>query len=302
MSLPFYRVFSNDEAQTMALMTAEERGAYHYLRNLSWTQMPPATLPDDDQVLARAAAVPLKRWRTMKPVALKGWISDGSRLIHPEFQEEYARSEKVSKRATKKNMDRWHGKENTSCRTPVGLLLESSLSPSLSEPEIKRGVDSPNRSGSDVPAQVFNNADQEKMPMREKMKSPSLNGFPWPWPDGLAYTSENLFTHVFYPAYPLKKKKHRALAVFQTLQPSVPYLMQIMAYLEKEKIYWEATGQTAPLPDNFLKAQEWKYDEHPSPEIKPVGIVVSDAVEPEPNKALIGNGTFLNKAGTYPRD
>jgi hypothetical protein len=48
MSLPFYRVFSSSDALAMALMTAEERGAYHYLRNLSWVQVPPATLPDDD--------------------------------------------------------------------------------------------------------------------------------------------------------------------------------------------------------------------------------------------------------------
>jgi hypothetical protein len=38
---------------------------------------------------------------------------------------------------------------------------------------------------------------------------------------------------------------------------------------------------TPPLPDNWLKAQGWKYDKPLPPEAKAGGLIVSDALEPE---------------------
>ena len=113
------------------------------------------------------------------------------------------------------------------------------------------------------------------------MKNLSLNGFPWPWPEGLAYTSENLFAQVFYAAYPRKEKRKRALAVFQTLGPGVDLLREMLAWLEQDKRDWDASGLTPPLPDNWLKAQGWKYDKPLPPEAKAGGLIVSDALEPE---------------------
>ncbi|MDN5941267.1 MAG: hypothetical protein L0H94_05225, partial [Nitrospira sp.] len=114
-------------------------------------------------------------------------------------------------------------------------------------------------------------------------------------------TVRDLFDKVFWPAYPRKEHKKQAWIVFELLGPGADLLREIMAFLESEKTDWE-NGRTCPLPDNFLKAREWKHVRPLPPKVKPGGIIVSDAIVPEPNEALTSNGAFLNKGRTYPRD
>ena len=53
-----------------------------------WHQMPAASLPDNDTVLARLAMCTAKQWEKLKPSILHGWLkcSDG-RLYHPVVAE-----------------------------------------------------------------------------------------------------------------------------------------------------------------------------------------------------------------------
>jgi len=77
------------DSDFFALSTPAEFKAAVALWAKSWLQVPAASLPDDDRVLAfLAGGLTLMRWRKVRDVALRGWItcSDG-RLYHPLIAE-----------------------------------------------------------------------------------------------------------------------------------------------------------------------------------------------------------------------
>lgn len=67
-----------------ALSTGDEFKAAVLLWCASWNQVPAASLPDEDRILARMTGYGLSEWKALRDMALKGWIkcSDG-RLYHP---------------------------------------------------------------------------------------------------------------------------------------------------------------------------------------------------------------------------
>ncbi len=301
MNLPYFRYFVGDFSRLTAGMTVEEEGAYTRCWRLSWDQNQPGTLLSDDTELARLLSITTKRWAALKPYALKGWTNDGQRLVnewlHRESKDSMDKVTQLSAAGRKAVTEREAKKQRLNNRSSIDHRSIISSSSSSSEPEIKTRVDSPN--WGDLNEPVLANT-QKREADSEQKKNPSLNGFPWPWPEGVEHSVTNWFTHIFYPAYPLKQKKHRALEVFQLLQPSVPYLTEIMAFLEREKVYWRETGQTPPLPDNFLKRRDWEHSRPSPPAVKANGLIVSDALEPELHEVQAGNDTSLNKSGNYP--
>ena len=77
------------DSDFFALSTPAEFKAAVALWAKSWLQVPAASLPDDDRVLAfLAGGLTLMRWRKVRDVALRGWItcSDG-RMYHPLIAE-----------------------------------------------------------------------------------------------------------------------------------------------------------------------------------------------------------------------
>lgn len=70
-------------SELLALATGEEFRAAVVLWCRAWKQVPAASLPDDDRILARFANVNFTAWRKIKTMALRGFIkcSDG-RLYH----------------------------------------------------------------------------------------------------------------------------------------------------------------------------------------------------------------------------
>lgn len=70
------------------LSTGDEFKAAITLWWASWKQVPAASLPDDDRLLAGLARMDLKRWKRLRPVALRGFVlcTDG-RLYHPVVAE-----------------------------------------------------------------------------------------------------------------------------------------------------------------------------------------------------------------------
>lgn len=65
------------------LSTGEEFKAGFLLWCASWQQVPAASLPDDDRILAKLAGLGAGEWSALRPVAMRGWVkcSDG-RLYH----------------------------------------------------------------------------------------------------------------------------------------------------------------------------------------------------------------------------
>jgi len=72
------------DSDLVALSTGDEFKAAVMLWAKAWQQVPAASLPDDDRILARMAGYNLTDWRAMREMALRGWVkcSDG-RLYHP---------------------------------------------------------------------------------------------------------------------------------------------------------------------------------------------------------------------------
>jgi hypothetical protein len=84
MPLDVVRLLDSD---IFALSTGDEFKAALALWCKSWLQIPAASLPDDDRVLAHLSSAGSK-WAKVKEIALRGWIkaSDG-RLYHPVVAE-----------------------------------------------------------------------------------------------------------------------------------------------------------------------------------------------------------------------
>lgn len=80
MPVDLVRLFDSD---LYALSTGDEFKAAFTLWGKSFLQLPAASLPDDDRVLAHLSGAG-KKWAKVKEMALRGWIrcSDG-RLYHP---------------------------------------------------------------------------------------------------------------------------------------------------------------------------------------------------------------------------
>lgn len=72
------------DSDLVALSTGDEFKAALILWCKSWSQTPASSLPDDDRILAKWAGVSIGEWKTLKEMALRGWLrcSDG-RLYHP---------------------------------------------------------------------------------------------------------------------------------------------------------------------------------------------------------------------------
>lgn len=85
MPLDVVRVIDSD---TFGLSTGDEFKTAFRLWAKSWLQVPAASLPDDDRLLAHLAGLELQRWKKQRAIALRGWIlcSDG-RLYHPVIAE-----------------------------------------------------------------------------------------------------------------------------------------------------------------------------------------------------------------------
>jgi hypothetical protein len=85
MPLDVERVIDSD---TFGLSTGDEFKTAFRLWAKSWKQVPAASLPNDDKILAHLAGLEPATWKKRKAVALRGWIlcNDG-RLYHPVIAE-----------------------------------------------------------------------------------------------------------------------------------------------------------------------------------------------------------------------
>ncbi len=80
-------------SELVALGTHEEVAAAMFLWCRAWKQVPAASLPDDERVIAAFARMPLARFRKVRETVLRGFVkcSDG-RLYHRFLSKEAARA------------------------------------------------------------------------------------------------------------------------------------------------------------------------------------------------------------------
>lgn len=106
------------DSDLFALSSGDEFKAAVALWCKSWTQVPAASLPDDDRVLAHLSGAGA-RWRSVRPMAMRGWIlcADGRwyhSVIADKAREAWAHRLAQRERARK----RWSTVERR-CSSPV---------------------------------------------------------------------------------------------------------------------------------------------------------------------------------------
>jgi len=87
MPLDVERVIDSD---LFGISTGDEFKVAFRLWAKSWTQVPAASLPDDDRLLAHLAGLSenMAKWKRVRSVALRGWIKcSDERLYHPVIAE-----------------------------------------------------------------------------------------------------------------------------------------------------------------------------------------------------------------------
>jgi hypothetical protein len=104
MPMDVVRVLDSD---LFALSTGEEFKAALALWCKAWLQIPAASLPDDDRVLAHLSGAGT-RWKRVREMALRGWVkcSDG-RLYHPVIAEKAAEAWKHRLAQRERANKRW---------------------------------------------------------------------------------------------------------------------------------------------------------------------------------------------------
>ncbi|MFT8896288.1 MAG: DUF1376 domain-containing protein [Acetobacter sp.] len=110
MQLDVVRLIDSD---LFALSTGDEFKASVALWCKSWLQIPAASLPDDDRVLAHLSGAGSK-WKRVKAIALRGWIkcSDG-RLYHPTVSEKAHHAWKARTNQRERAAKRWNKNNKT---------------------------------------------------------------------------------------------------------------------------------------------------------------------------------------------
>lgn len=108
MPLDVVRILDSD---LFALSTGEEFKAALALWAKAWLQVPAASLPDDDRVLAHLSGAG-SRWKKIRDMALKGWVkcADG-RLYHPVVAEKAADAWKHRQAQRDRANKRWGNAE-----------------------------------------------------------------------------------------------------------------------------------------------------------------------------------------------
>lgn len=145
------------DSDLFALSTGDEFKAALALWCKCWLQVPAASLPDDDRVLAHLSGAGSK-WKKVKEMALRGFVkcSDG-RLYHPVVAEKandaYAKKQSYRERSKKGNAKRWGSQKDEqeqSQKDPSGIA-KGVLEPPKGEGEGQRdntGDKSPDASAS----------------------------------------------------------------------------------------------------------------------------------------------------------
>ena len=130
MPLDAGRVLDSD---LFALATGDEFKAAFSLWCKSWQQIPAASLPNDDRVLAHLSGAGT-RWKKIKLMALRGFVlCDDGRLYHPvvaeKANEAWAKKQSYRERSKKGNAKRWGSQKDDQKQSlkdataiPKGLL------------------------------------------------------------------------------------------------------------------------------------------------------------------------------------
>ncbi len=108
------------ESDLAALSTGEEFKAAVLLWCAAWNQVPAASLPDDERILARLAGYSLAEWRGLSDQALRGWVRcTDERLYHPVVAEKAMEAWAGRLRQRERASKRWARRSDPTSDSPA---------------------------------------------------------------------------------------------------------------------------------------------------------------------------------------
>lgn len=112
--LPHFPMYARDfpaDGKVVA-MTTEQVGAYALLLCFAWLETPPASIPNDDAILAAWVKLSVKRWERIKGGVLVAWELRGDRWFQKRLESEHLAAveayEKARNKGTRGAAGRWH--------------------------------------------------------------------------------------------------------------------------------------------------------------------------------------------------
>jgi uncharacterized protein DUF1376 len=225
----------------------------------SWHQIPAASLPDNDRVLARFAMCSSEEWAGLKAKALKGWIkcSDGL-LYHPVVAE--------------KALVSWEGKRNQRGRTKAATAARQQQ---RIEAQQAKGFERDEQRDVDVTDNVTftkGEGEGERKGEKEEKMAPSAPAEPTssPLPDSPASKRQPSYqTHPAFPdfwaAYPSRGEatnpKKEASQKFDALMKRGVSTDEIIKGTIGYAAYCQRSGkfgtETVMQAKRFLKEEVW---------------------------------------------
>lgn len=237
-------VFASDI--NVEAMSTLQVGAYVLLLCKAWQADPPASLPNDDLILARLARVDAAVWTDMKSGVLVPFrLGTDGRLHSKRLRQEYDNALKRMRASREKAAGaanaRWSKAADCSKHAPSmpGAVHEHCLSNAIQSESEKRNTEDP-----------------PKPPAGRKRERADAEACP-------------LFAE-FWAAYPNRKKRPDAAKAFAKHNPTRSLLDAILAGIERHRAGRKWLDGYIPHPATWLNAREWEDDpEPPRPQARP---------------------------------
>ena len=189
MPLDLVRVFDSD---LYAMSTGEEFKAAFTLWGKSFLQVPAASLPTDDRILAHLSGVGAKRWPKVKDMALRGFVlASDDRLYHPIVAEkaleawaarvghrartEAARAAALAAKAAKAAKEPPHPPATPPATTPVAGSVTDEKS-SVTEP---KGQGQGQGQGQGILSEGVREADEHDLAAPPPLTAPAADADRW---------------------------------------------------------------------------------------------------------------------------
>ncbi len=264
MPLDVVRLRDSDLAATRS---AEECWCALLLWCASWHQMPAASLPNDDRVLASLAGFgrAVEAWRAVRDGALHGWVlcSDG-RLYHPVVAEKAI--EAVSKRHQKSTSGR-AGAEKRWANRPVAPGQDPTASPANGTAIAgEMAVPSKTDGGAiaaplAVPSKTDGGAIAAPLAVPSKTDGIEVKGRERREHQPLSRSALGEGFERFWSAYPRKKSKGAAEKVWAKIAPDRVLVDRIVEaanrYRSSENVTRDG-GRYLQHPATWLNARGWE--------------------------------------------
>lgn len=247
------------DSDLVALSSGDEFKAAVVLWSKAWLQVPAASLPDDDRVLAHLSSTG-SRWAKLKGMALRGWVkcSDG-RLYHPVIAEkalaawegriaQRARTEAARAARAQNRKGTTDAASGQSHRNVVGSDREAPQS-------VTEAVTTPvtdNVTGSKYKGE----GESKKKEKEEDIPLPTVAPSPQPArtapPDGPGDDFD-----AFWQAYPRKVGKHAARKAYGQARKSAR-ADELLQALARQR--WPDDVRYVPHPATWLHGGRWEDD------------------------------------------